>query len=183
MGKYDQTTKFSRKKKVTLIEKLFAWRQACKHLLYTSNTRNTGVHDIFEGVLKVCFFFTWTQTHAAEHFSHFILKWIVLSAFTRWLFAVGFHRITMICIVAFFNKLDLESILIEAMSRWCFILSCCFCDVPAKWQLEWIFSGLPCSFSSLRFLLEQQCLKLFKSTLTHLISGFAFSWWMELWDK
>lgn len=38
----------------------------------------------------------------------------------------------MICIVAFFNKLDLESILIEAMSRWCFILSCCFCDVPAK---------------------------------------------------
>lgn len=38
----------------------------------------------------------------------------------------------MICIVAFFNKLDLESILIEAMSRWCFILSCCFCDLPAK---------------------------------------------------
>ncbi len=60
-----------------------------------------------------------------------------------------------------FYKLDLESILIEAMSRWCFILSCCFCDLPAKfatWQLESIFSGLPCSFSSQRFLLEQHVL-------------------------
>ncbi len=60
-----------------------------------------------------------------------------------------------------FYKLDLESILIEAMSRWCFIPSCCFCDLPAKfttWQLESIFSGLPCSFSSQRFLLEQHVL-------------------------
>ncbi len=67
----------------------------------------------------------------------------------------------MICIVAFFNKLDLESILIEAMSRWCFIFSWCFCDLPAKfttWQLESIFSGLPCSFSSQRFMLEQHVL-------------------------